>query len=332
MVTMRDVAQKVGVSVSTVSRTLSRPEVVDPATKEKIFKAIDELGYSPNILARGLKTGKMKTIAFIIPNLENLIYPTLATVVEEEAEKRGYFVVFSNTYEKQEIEQEYVQKLKGQTVDGFIFSTGMVGERSKTILQLKKEKYPFVCLMRDLGTQIDSFVSNNVKGGYLATKYLLDKGYRNICTVTGRDQLHLYQQRTAGYRQALEEYGVPFRSENVWSSVEQGIERAGKLMEKKLAAGKLPDAIFAQSDPLAFDVIIAMNQKGLKIPEDIGVIGFDNTYLSSNFNLTTVAQPLRRLAKDATNYLIDMIEGLARPQNKIREYDVEIVERGTTRS
>ncbi|MFD1671309.1 LacI family DNA-binding transcriptional regulator [Agrilactobacillus yilanensis] len=326
---MRDIANDVGVSISTVSRTLSRPDAVDSETRRKILESIDKLGYTTNLLASGLKKGQTKTLGFVIPNLENLIYPTLATSVEQEAEKRGYFVIFCNTYEDLSIEAQYVKRLKGQAVDGFIFSTGLSDNASKTILELKKEHYPLVCLMRDIGDKKDSFVSENFEGGYAATKYLLDKGYRDIYTLTGRKELELYRQRTLGYKKALEDFGVKYKKDHVWNCARNGKEQAGNVISEKLHDGVIPEAIFSQSDPFAFDAIINLNQSGLRIPDNVGIIGFDDTYLSKNFDLTTMAQPLKELAVDATNHLIDMIEGKKKIGQSIPEYKVNLIVRGS---
>ena len=147
MVTLRDVANRAGVSVSTVSRALNGKSVVDEKTRDWVVQCAKELHYQPNVIAKGLKEGKTKTIAFLIPNIENQIYPSLAIAVETEARRHGYFVVFCNTQEDQEREREYVRNLQNRFVDGFLFSTALGGEESRTILELRREGCPTVCLL-----------------------------------------------------------------------------------------------------------------------------------------------------------------------------------------
>lgn len=331
MATIKDVAKHAGVSQSTVSRVLNNTVFVEPETKEKILNSIRELGYRPNMLAKALKEGKTKTIAFIIPNLENMIYPTLAITVEAEARKRGYFVLFCNTFEDAGRENDYINKLRGQAVDGFLFSTGLMGKESEIILQLKRENYPVVCLMRETDDPTDSFVSENEAGGYMAARYLLEKGHRKIATITGRRNLMLYSQRLAGFTRALKEWGIPVEPSMIWDGVDEWKESAQACVTEHLKGGEIPEAIFAQSDPLAFDTIITLNQMGYQVPEDVSVIGFDNIFYSNNFNLTTIEQPLEQMAVDSINRLIDLIDKKAQPHQPLVTYPVRVVERKTVK-
>ena len=211
MATMKDIASYVGVSVSTVSRVLNNSAPVDQETREKINQAILKLGYRPNVMAKALKEGKSKTIAFMIPNLENPIYPTLAMEAEEEARKRGYYCLISHTREDLKREEDYVNKLIPQ-VDGFLFSTGLTGHLSKSIQKLKTMQIPVVCLMRETEDTEDTFISNAVQGGYMATKYLIEHGYKEIVTLTGRSELALYQFLLHKYQvQVLRFEGLPHR-------------------------------------------------------------------------------------------------------------------------
>lgn len=329
--TLKEVAEYVGVSASTVSRALNRSDMVDKKTRDEILEACSKLGYKPNLMARALKEGKSKIIAFMIPNIENEIYPTLAAAVEEAADQRGYLVLLCNTRENQEKEMEYVNRFLGQSASGFLYSTAMINSEQKSIHVLDQLKIPVVYLMREPKDKLDSFVSDAQQGGYLATSYLIQKGYRNIVTLTGRDTLPLYQQRRKGYQEALEEAGVKFDAKNVWNCVENGVEHAREVMEKKLKQSIIPDAIFAESDPLAFDAILALNKAGYRVPEDVSVIGFDDISMAENFKLTTIHQPLKQMAKDAVNRLIDMIEGKIERGQPQKVYPLSIVERSTVK-
>lgn len=328
MATMKDVAIYAGVSVSTVSRALNNSAPVDRETKEKIEQAIYKLGYRPNMMAKALKEGKTKTIAFMIPNIENPIFPVLSMEAEEQARKRGYYVLMCHTRENLDREEEYVYKLLPQ-VDGFLFSTGLIGDLSKSIQKLRMDQVPVVCLMRESDDTNDTFISDAVQGGYIATKYLIQKGHKRIVTLSGRKELALYKYRLEGYKKALEEAGLPYSDNMVWNCVENGVERAQKVVTKKIQEGFMPQAIFAESDPLAFDAIIALNRKGYQVPRDISIVGFDNVPMAENYGLTTVEHPLEEMARDAVNHLIDLIETNNRKRMPLSIYPVKLVERNS---
>ncbi|QAT48781.1 LacI family transcriptional regulator [Caproiciproducens sp. NJN-50] len=329
MVTLKDVAKLAGVSPCTVSRVLSRKAPVQEKTRQRVLESIKELNYFPNLSARALKEGKTKTIGFFIPNLQNLIYPILAVAIQAEAWKHGYSVIFCDTQESQKIEKEYVEKLKGTAVDGFIFSTSLVGKNSRTILSLKEEGYPVVSIMRDNDVTTNTFVSDNKYGGYLAARYLIEKGHRNIATVYGNPLLALYPQRTEGFYEGLARSGMEPNPDLAWQCDCKQKYEVQRLVAQKLKEGYRPDAIFAQSDPIAIDVKIAITSFGLKVPQDIAVIGFDNVGYSENFDLTTVEQPFIQIANDATAHLIDILEQRASPVQPEKVYPVRIIERGS---
>lgn len=326
---MKDIAAKVGVSVSTVSRVLNNSATVDGETRKKVEDAIRELKYRPNFSAKALKEGRFNTIAFILPNLENPIYPTLSIAIEEQARERGYYVLLCNTKDDLERESEYIDRLRMQGVDGFLFSTALTGTQSEGIIGLRSENIPTVCLVREAGDTTDSFIADNISGGKMATEYLLAKGYQNIVTLTGRQSLALYKYRTDGYKKALQESGIPFLEENIWLCAAGDVETAQEVMSTKIQQGEIPKAIFAQSDPLALDAIIAMNNLGLRVPQDIEIIGFDNIHMANNMSLTTIDQPLEEMARDAVNHLLDIIEGKTQSGAPLRTYPVKLVQRGS---
>jgi LacI family transcriptional regulator len=329
MATLKDVAKLAGVSPCTVSRVLRRNIPVNEKTRQRVLESIEKLHYSPNLSARALKEGKTKTIGFFIPNLQNLIYPILAIAVQREAWKHGYSVIFCDTQESQKIEKEYVEKLQGNAVDGFIFSTSLVGKNSKTILNLKEKGYPVVSIIRENDVTTNTFVSDNRRGGYLAAKYLAEKGHEKIATVYGGPLLAPYIQRTEGFYKGLAEFGIEPGPDLVWQCDCAKKYEVQRLITQKLKEGYRPDAIFAQSDPIAIDVKIAITAFGLKVPQDIAVIGFDNVNYSENFDLTTVEQPFIQIANDATAHLIDILERRVAPVQPEKVYPVRIIERGS---
>lgn len=332
MSTIKDVAKMAGVSPSTVSRALSGKVPVEEHTRQRIMECVEALKYQPNTLARGLKEGRTHTIAFVIPNIANQIYPTLAIAVETEARKRGYFVVFCNTNDDQQTEREYVEKLKMRAVDGFIFSTALEGIRSSTILELQEEGVPAVCLMRAYDNAKNAFVVDNVAGARQAVDFLLDRGFQRIATVTGRPGLLLYQERMQGFRQAMEARGVPCDDTLIWQELQETPDKGYFCVKQHLQQlQQLPQAIFAQSDPLAVGAIRAIHELGLRVPEDISVIGFDNMMMAQHYipALTTVEQPLYEMGCAATRELIAMIEKKAERMQTFEPFPTRVVVRNS---
>ena len=332
MKTIKDVARLAGVSVSTVSRALNGQALVDEKTRQRVQECARELQYRPNAIAKGLKEGKTKTIAFLIPNIENLIYPSLAIAVETEARKHGYFVLFCNTQDDQAREREYVENLKNRFVDGFLFSTALAGEESRVIAELRQQGYPTVCLMRAPGGGEDSFVSANEEGARMGTAFLVEQGFTKIATITGRPSLQLYCQRLAGYEQAMAEHGLS-TEDLIWSGVENGAENGYTCTLEKLKSGCVPQAIFAQSDPLAFGAMRAIQAAGLRVPEDISVLGYDDVSFAASYSpaLTTVEQPLHRMGQEATRRLIAVIEGQAAPNQPVFQFPPRVIVRDSVR-
>lgn len=328
MSTLKEVAQEAGVSISTVSRALCGNIPVKNETRIKIEKAIKKLNYQPNVLAKGLKEGRTKTLALIIPNIQNPFFPAVTRGVEDIAQENGYTLILSNTDESLQQEKEYIQKLSQRWVDGFILASAASG--SKHIQHLKKHIIPTVLLARALESQFDTVVVDNRQGGYMGIEYLLDKGHSRIALILGSLSIQLYKDRYAGCCEALAENGVQLESSQVIRGV-SGIEGGYSAMKKILGGGSRPTAVFCSSDPQALGAMRAIQEMGLAIPKDISVLGFDGLDISSMVfpALTTVEQPLYDLGKRAAQLVIGRIRGSyeLRPQSEV--LPVRIRERET---
>jgi len=310
MSTIRDIARIANVSISTVSRALNGNVHVDDATRALVLKYASELNYHPNPLAQGLKMKQSHTIAYLIPNIENLIYPSLAIAIELEARLFGYSVLLCNTLEDSQTEKNYVEQLKSRFVDGFIFSTARKGSaESKTIMDLKEEGYPCVCLMRMAPDQKDSVVVDNYCGACQGTQFLLQNQFKKIAFITGQDSLCLYDERYKGYLDTLNANGLEADPRMVWPGFKRNTKIAYSVVKEKIAQGIIPDAIFASSDPIAIDCLRAIIDSGLKVPSDISLMGFDNISIAELFNpaLTTMEQPFYEMGRFATRMLISQI-------------------------
>lgn len=301
-------AKRAGVSPSTVSRALSGRVPVDKETKERVMEAVRVLNYKPNVLAKGLKEGKTNTIGLIVPNICNPVFPAVARGVEDVAREHGFTVILCNTDENIEAEKDYVEKLQKRWVDGFIFATAR--EESHHILELKEQGFPVVLVVRHMAQAVDAVVIDNYKSSLEAVRYLVNTGHRRICIVNGDTSLTLYRERFEGYRHALEAAGLGMESDLVLDVAGRDDNGYGAVMAM-LKKGVLPDAVFATSDPKAIGAIRAIKDYGLRVPEDVSVVGFDDLDISAFLDppLTTVSQPLYEMGARAAQRLISLING-----------------------
>ncbi|NLO82360.1 MAG: LacI family transcriptional regulator [Clostridiales bacterium] len=326
MITIKDVAKRAGVSASTVSRALSGKVPVDRETRDRVMEAVRALNYRPNVLAKGLKEGRTNTIGLIIPNICNPIFPAVARGVEDVARENGFTVVLCNTDEDMDMERSYVEKLQNRWVDGLIFATAR--EESEHILKLKQQAFPVVLVARHMGAAVDAVVVDNYSSSVEAVDYLIKTGHKKICIVVGDRDLMLYRERFEGYRHALESAGLPLyhamvldvsgRDDNGYDAIKSMLER-----------GIIPDAIFATSDPRAIGAIRAIKDCGLRVPDDISVIGFDDLDISLYIDppLTTVSQPLYEMGREAARKLINLINGDKDEKPQITIMETRLVKR-----
>ena len=333
---LKQVAAVAGVSVSTVSRVLNGKSYVNEETRRIVTEAIRKTNYQPNALAQSLKMGRSNTICLMIPSIENLMFPKLTRGVEDEARKNGMTVFLCNTDEDAAIEKSYLETMKQRWIDGFIVCS--LSSDAPHIRSLRDEGCPLVLVNRfeesDIG-KVDTVTSDNFQIGYDATRYLARIGHKRIAIVCGREELLLYRERLRGYRKALADSGLPEREEYLLR--ESGGSNGFYYQIRELAEqGQLPDAIFCTSDPKAFVVMHALHDMGLRIPEDVAVIGVDNVSMSAMVEppLSTITQHLYDMGMEAAKSLIRQIEykdkygELPKPQRMIMNSDL-IVRRST---
>jgi LacI family transcriptional regulator len=325
------VAERAGVSISTVSRVLSDKQFyIKEDTKEKVLAAVSELGYSPNVLAKGLKGGRSNHIALLVPNIENEMFPPIIKGVEDFVRKKGYNVVLCNIDEDMEIEKYYINKLRQNLVDGFIVCSML--ENAEHIRQLHKDGFPVVLVSRYYKDNINAVIIDNYQAAYDATNYLIRTGNKRIAIVIGRTELNIYGQRLEGYKEAIKNAKLEYDEQLVIfeTSGDNGLYQA---ITELLRKGTKIDAIFATSDPKAIVTMKAVTDFGLKIPEDISVLGFDNIKVSTLLNppLSTVSQPFYEMGNLAAKKIINIIDGNGPSEPVIDVLNTEIIIRKTTK-
>jgi LacI family transcriptional regulator len=316
MPTIYDVAERAGVSAMTVSRVINGKRDVKPSTKEKVLKAIEELGYVPNSFARSFVLQKTSSIGLIISDITNPFFTTLARGVEDTAMKNQFNVILCNTDEDPEKEQIYLEVLLRKRIDGIILASAS-GKRGplKNILM---RDLPLVLIDRRIEhlDSVDVVRGDNVLGAYLLTKHLTSLGHRRIGIIVGNRHISTATERVEGYKRALTESGIP---------VEEGLIRFGRyskedgyrLAKDLLTMDNPPTAIFGGNNFIAIGAIRAIRDLGLKVPEDVGLVSFDDIESLSEVYpfFTVVTQPAYSMGVIATELLIRRIEG----RDKVKE-------------
>lgn len=309
-VTIKDIAIKAKISYPSVSRALSGKPGVSKKTREKVLKIARELNYQPNALARGLVQKRTLTIGLIIPDIINPYFPEIAKGVDDEAHNKGYNVFLCNSDWNEEREAGYINHLTEKRVDGIIIFPA-AEENIDEVRRKAGSDLPLIILGSDQSCDGALSISiDNVLGAELSTSHLIDRGYRKLAFIGGEKGRAGVQSRLEGYRKAHKLHDLPVSEESI---VLSGFtfESGYKVIEDLLDSGIKPDAVFAENDVVAMGVIQAVRAKGLSIPDDIAVSGFDDIPMASMYGieLTTVHQPKYEMGKLAVKQLLSLIDG-----------------------
>jgi len=308
MITIKDVAKEVNVSVTTVSRVLNNKPDVSEDTKRKVEKAIKKLGYNPSGIARGLVLQKTNSIGLIIPDVSNPFFPEVIKGIERKAKEAGYSLIFYNTNNDKKEEKEAITLLRSKQVDGIILSLSI--ENKAVLRELEKEKYPIVQIDREVKDSIYPAITiDNKKSAYIATEYLIKMGHREIGHITGDLSTETAIDRLNGFKLALMKNNISYKEEWIIEG-DYSRETGKKQMGKIIKMVNRPTALFFANDLMAFGAYEAINKYNYKIPEDFSIIGHDNIEITSFVKpgLTTMDQPKYRLGQIAVEKLVDMIE------------------------
>jgi len=317
MSTIREVAKIAGVSVTTVSHVLNQTRFVATETEQRVKRAMLETGYRPNMLARSLRRGETRTLGLIVPDSANPFFAEVARKIEELAFNQQYSVILCNSDGNLEKERRYSEVLFNQQVDGIIFVAS--GDDTQSVSELIHQKMPVVVMDRILDPiMVDTVISDNFLGGYLATKYLLELGHREIAIIRGPSNLTPSAERVTGYIKAMSEYNIdPPKSFFLVGDFHprSGFEAGLQLLKET----QRPTAIFACNDLMAIGVIRAICGQGFQVPDDISVIGYDDIELANYTQpaLTTYSQPITELAKSVLDLLYNRIQQYENPPQTI---------------
>ncbi|MGY5355941.1 LacI family DNA-binding transcriptional regulator [Wenyingzhuangia sp. IMCC45467] len=307
--TIHDISKALKINSSTVSRALNNSPRVSQKTKDLIQKKAIELGYQKNILASNLRTNKTNTIGIIVPRISRNFFSSVISGIEETAYKSGYNVVIGQSLESLEREKELVSTFLSNRVDGLLISVSMDTTDYEHLKNFQNNGGPIVFFDRPVTMPNTPSISiDDFNASYNATEHLIKNGCKNIVHFSGFQKIELYKRRMEGYIAALQDNNISIKKEYIIES--QLSEKDGIELAKKVL--KLPkvDGIYSSNDTAAISAIQHFKKNGLKIPEDIAIVGFNNDSISAVIepSLTTVNQPDVEMGIIASSLLIELIK------------------------
>ncbi|MDR3172679.1 MAG: LacI family transcriptional regulator, partial [Treponema sp.] len=328
MTTIVEVAQKANVSISTVSRVLNNSShKVNKATREKVERAIEELDYRPNALAQSLLKKRSMTIGIILPDISNPYYAEIVRGIQDKANEKNYSVLIQNTDLRMDRIERSIYDLREKYADGLIFAGGLF--HIPKFIPIMKNLASRAVVIGRCGGSFPAVRVDNVAAAFLAVSHLVELGYREIAFINGVTGSSTMTDRLKGFKKAVKYYRCPFCPEFVLTGAttpEGGYTRTKTLIALK----HRPRAIILANDQMAFGAVKAIRNAGLKILQDIALIGFDNIPLCSYFEppITSIEIPRYELGGAAMEMLIELIENGQTEQ--IRWFKVELIKRRST--
>lgn len=331
MATIDDVAKIAGVSKATVSRVLNGTAPVNEKTKKKIETVMNELDYAPSLLAQSMRSKKTRTIGIVIPDYANPFYSYLFEVIERKISEHGYMALICPTHEDAAAEIMYIKMLVSRQIDGIIFFTYNGEKKNMKFLEELSRKVP--CIFMDpvnSDLSVSQVITDGFKGVKEAVEYLLKKGYKRIGCIKGPSRFAVTIERVNGYKAALKEQNIPIEDKLIYEG-DFHMESGFKAGEYFLNLAQRPDGIVAVTDVMAIGALKYFQYAGVNVPQQIGVVGFDNISLCTLVNppLTTISQPFNELGDEAVKLLMKKIKN-PRSRNKQIVLDGKLIIRRST--
>lgn len=308
-VTIKDIAETLNISASTVSRALRDHPDISDATKARVNSLAKELDYHPNSIAQSLKQRKTNLIGVIVPEIKNNFFSAAISGIEEIAYGAGYAIIVSQSNESYERECINIKALISNRIAGLLISISLSTTRDEQFRLLERQNIPFVFFDRVLEDyEASKVVVDDFNGAFKAVEYLINSGYRRIAHLAGPKHLSVSQYRLNGYLAALKKHDITY-DENLVVTGGLDEEDGYKGFSKLLELNQLPDAVFAANDPVAIGAFQKIREQGLKIPQDIALLGFCNNPICQLVEpkISTVNQPAYQVGKRAAELLLEKI-------------------------
>jgi DNA-binding LacI/PurR family transcriptional regulator len=309
-VTLKDLARKLRLSVSTVSRALRNVQDISPETKRQVLALAEELNYEPNFIAKSLVNKNTKVIGVVLPVISSRYFANALSGMMEVADSKGYHIMFCQSDESFEKEELCIKKLVSIRADGILISVSKDTSNAELFLKVQQKGIPIVFFDRALENVAATKVTvNQHHGAYVAVEHLIARGYRRIAHIAGPKHLAIAVERLNGYLDALSEFNLAINEDHILYC-EDFENDAQEKIEQLFSMEEKPDAIFAVNDASAIICIKYLEKLGYKVPKDIAVVGYNNDPTSEVVSpaLTTIQQPSYEIGKIATQLLINEIE------------------------
>ncbi len=327
-VTIKDIARELGISPSTVSRALKDHPDISPQTKKAVNELAEKLNYTPNIVALSLRQSKTNTIGVIIPELVHFFFSTVIAGIEDVAYSAGYNVIITQSNESLQREKTDIKALFNSRVDGMLISVSRETNNFEHIDNILAKGVPMVFFDRIYDTsKASKIIVDDHSGARDATAHLIEQGCQRIAHLEGPPNLEISKQRLEGYLQAHRDHNRDVDRSLIIPCSYATIEEGKALTEKLLTQSPRPDAIFATNDPAAMGAMQAIKEAGLKIPEDIAVVGFSNWFFTALLDppLTSVDQPGFEMGQEAAKLLIRQIEIKTKDRDAEVEHETKVL-------
>lgn len=308
-ITIDDVAKLAGVSRATAGRVVGNYGSVSEKSRERVWDAVRQLDYQPNLIARGLRSQTTKTIAVIVGSIRNTYSTTLVYAVEKEAQKKGYNVLICTTHEDIEKELKHLKDLNSRKVDGVILMSAYRADANmdKKYKEFYISKLPIVFVDRNIpGINRDVIQSENFDASYKATKYLMDMGHRKI-GIIATSNFSTVQERIKGYKAAFANAGIEYDESLIASVDELSDKMSRKVCHEFLEEHPDITALYILNNSLCSGVLLDLKERQMKIPQDISLLVWDDEEYNELLDITTIEQPITEIGKQATRRLFELI-------------------------
>ncbi len=304
--TIKDIAKEAGVSIATVSFIVNgKDQHISEATRQRVKDVMKKYNYIPNAMAGSLVTRRTGIIGLVLPDITNPFFPGIARGAEDRANEEGYSIIFCNTDDKIEVEEKYIESLTSKMVDGIIIAHSSNSEEMGEILE--RTQIPVILIDRDFDSKniLGKVLVNNKQGAYEAVCHMVEKGYKKIAYLSGSLKTQTAMDRLEGYKEALLAKNLPLE-EQLIKYGEYRAEWGRKGVKELLTEKRGFDAVFCGNDLIAIGAMKELLKNGYKVPEDKGVMGFDDIYMAQMVEpeLTTVKQPNYEMGYQAVDLLI----------------------------
>jgi len=308
-VSMKEIAERVGVSITTVARALKNKPDISAETREKVIAAAEKLNYRPNVLARGLVTNRTYAIGLIVTDLMNPFFPELIKGIEDEANESNYSVILASSSYDPDKEEEAIHVFRERRVDGLVISPTESQQLSSAYELLRQENIPFVLTKAFSSIESDIVMANDQKGAYMATRHMVSVGCSRIAYIGSDQAFSANSERLAGYKAALTDAGIPLREDLILACDHRSPSQIRETVDALVGRGD-PDGVLAFCDLTAFVVSKALRDQDLRIPEDVVLVGFDDIVLSRYLEpaLTTVALPKYEIGRQSVKLLLKRLK------------------------